>query len=141
VPLRDPLDREILRLAAPTLAALVAEPLFLLVDTALVGHLGGVPLAGLGIASAVLQTAVGLLVFLAYATTPAVARLLGAGEGRAAVRAGVDGIWLAIAGGGLLLVLGLFFAPGAVRLFAAAADVAAAATSYLAVSVWGLPRC
>ncbi len=139
MPLRDPLDREILRLAGPTLVALVAEPLFLLVDTALVGHLGGVPLAGLGIASIVLQTAVGLLVFLAYATTPTVARLLGAGDRRAAVRAGVDGIWLAIAVGAMLLVLGLLLAPGAVRLFAAAPGVSVAATSYLTISVWGLP--
>jgi putative MATE family efflux protein len=139
VPLRNPLDREILRLAGPTLVALVAEPLFLLVDTALVGHLGGVPLAGLGIASAVLQTAVGLLVFLAYATTPAVARLLGAGDRRAAVRAGVDGIWLALAVGAVLLVLGLLFAPAAVRLFGTAPDVSAAAIDYLAIAFWGLP--
>jgi putative MATE family efflux protein len=134
-----PLDREILRLALPTLAALVAEPLFLLVDTALVGHLGSVPLAGLGIASVVLQTAVGVLVFLAYATTPAVARLLGAGDRPAAVRAGVDGAWLALAVGAVLLVLGLVFAPAAVAAFGVAPDVSAAAVTYLSISVWGLP--
>src|SRR5690606_25083568 len=67
-----PLDREIGRLAVPALGALVAEPLFLATDTALVGHLGAEPLAGLGIASTVLATAIGLLVFLAYATTPTV---------------------------------------------------------------------
>lgn len=137
--LRNPLDREILRLAGPTLAALVAEPLFLLVDTAMVGHLGEVPLAGLGIASAVLQTAVGLLVFLAYATTPAVARLIGAGDRPAAIRAGVDGIWLALTVGLLLLLLGVFLAPGAVDLFGTAPDVEVAATTYLAISIWGLP--
>ncbi|MFM9918652.1 MATE family efflux transporter [Lacisediminihabitans sp. H27-G8] len=134
-----PLDREILGLAVPTLAALVAEPLFLLVDTALVGHLGSVPLAALGIASVVLQTAVGLLVFLAYATTPAVARLLGGGDRRAAVRAGVDGAWLALAVGAALLVLGIVFAPAAVAAFRVAPDVSAAAASYLAISAWGLP--
>ena len=134
-----PLDREILRLAVPTLAALVAEPLFLLVDTALVGHLGSVPLAGLGIASVVLQTAVGLLVFLAYATTPAVARLLGAGDRTAAVRAGVDGAWLALAVGAVLLVLGLFFAPATVAAFGSAPDVSAAAVTYLTISACGLP--
>jgi putative MATE family efflux protein len=134
-----PLDREILRLAVPTLAALVAEPLFLLVDTALVGHLGSVPLAALGIASVVLQTAVGLLVFLAYATTPAVARLLGAGDRRAAVRVGVDGTWLALAVGAVLLVLGLVFAPVAVAAFGVAPDVSEAAVRYLAISSWGLP--
>jgi Na+-driven multidrug efflux pump len=73
VRLRSPLDREILRLAVPALGALVAEPLFLLTDTALVGHLGSAPLAGLGVASVVLQTALGLLIFLAYATVGVVA--------------------------------------------------------------------
>ena len=67
-------DRDILRLALPALGALVAEPLFLLTDTALVGHLGATTLAGLSIGSAILQTIIGLLIFLAYATTPSVAR-------------------------------------------------------------------
>jgi hypothetical protein len=74
------LNRDILRLAVPALGALIAEPMFLIVDSALVGHLGVEPLAGLGIASAVLQTIVGLMVFLAYSTTPAVARRFGAGD-------------------------------------------------------------
>ena len=63
------IDREILRLAVPAFLALVAEPLFLLADAAIVGHLGTPELAGLGIAGAVVQTAVGLCVFLAYGTT------------------------------------------------------------------------
>ena len=136
---RRALDREIFRLAGPTLAALVAEPLFLLVDTALVGHLGDTELAGLGIASSILQTAVGLLVFFAYATTPAVARLLGAGDRTGAIRAGVHGIWLALGVGVVMLLLGVIFAKGAVTLFGAGADVAAAASVYLGISVWGLP--
>ena len=132
------LDRGILNLALPTLDTLVAEPLLLLVDTALVGHLGGVPLAALGIASVVLQTAVGLLVFLADATTPIIARLLGSRDHRAAGQAGVDGAWLALAVGAVLLVVGLVFAPAAVAAFAPAADVSAA-VSYLAISSWSLP--
>ncbi len=135
----NPHDREIRRLAVPTLAALVAEPLFILVDTALVGHLGKVPLAGLGIASVILQTAVGLLVFLAYATTPAVARRLGAGDRSGAIRAGIDGMWLALAVGALLLVAGAVGAPMAVSAFGADAAVSAEAFIYLSISVWGLP--
>ena len=102
---RETLNRDILRLAVPALGALIAEPLFLIVDSALVGHLGVVPLAGLGIASAVLQTIVGLMVFLAYSTTPAVARRFGAGEHKGAVRAGIDGLWLALALGTVLAVV------------------------------------
>jgi Na+-driven multidrug efflux pump len=41
-----PRDGEILALALPALGALIAEPLYVLGDTAIVGHLGTVPLAG-----------------------------------------------------------------------------------------------
>jgi len=133
------LDRDIRRLALPALGALVAEPLFLLTDTALVGHLGGVPLAGLGIASVVIQTVVGLLVFLAYATTPMVARRLGSGDLTAAVRAGIDGVWLALAVGALLVAVGVPLSGWVVGLFGAAPEVAAAATTYLSISLWGIP--
>jgi putative MATE family efflux protein len=137
--LRSPLDREILRLALPALGALVAEPLFLLVDTALVGRLGAESLAGLGIAATVLQTAVGLLVFLAYATTPAVARRLGAGDRPGAVRAGIDGLWLAAALSVPLVAVAVPLAGPLAELFGADAAVTEQATLYLQVSVWGLP--
>ena len=84
------IDRQVLALAVPALGALVAEPLFVLVDTAIVGHLGPAPLAGLGLASTVLATVVGLCVFLAYATTATVARRLGAGDEAGALRSGID---------------------------------------------------
>ena len=80
--LRRPHDREILRLALPALGALVAEPLYVLADTAVVGHLGTDELAGLGVASSVLLTGYSLFIFLAYGTTGAVARLIGAGDRR-----------------------------------------------------------
>lgn len=133
------LNREILRLAVPALGALIAEPLFLIADSALVGHLGVVPLAGLGIASAVLQTIVGLMVFLAYSTTPAVARRFGAGEHAGAVRAGVDGLWLALGLGALLAVAGTLLTPSLVALFGSDAAVAEQAETYLQLSMWGLP--
>ncbi|KQV08323.1 MATE family efflux transporter [Leifsonia sp. Root112D2] len=136
---RQPVDREILRLAVPALGALVAEPLFLLADSAMIGHLGAVPLAGLGIASAVLQTIIGLMIFLAYSTTPTVARLLGAGDTRSAVSAGVSSTWLALGLGLVLAVAGWVSAPALVAAFGAAPDVAVAASAYLTVSMLGLP--
>lgn len=81
---RSPHDREIRRLAIPALGALAAEPLYLLVDTAIVGHLGTPQLAALAIAATVLTALVSLCVFLTYGTTAQVARLHGAGDhGRA----------------------------------------------------------
>jgi putative MATE family efflux protein len=133
------LDRDIVRLALPALGALIAEPLFLLADTAMIGHLGAAPLAGLGVASAVLQTVVGLLVFLAYATTPMVARRLGSGDRAGAIRAGIDGMWLALGIGVVLLLIGLVAAGPLVSLFGTRPDVAALASTYLTISLWGLP--
>ncbi len=138
-PAPETLNRSIVRLALPALGALVAEPLFLIVDAAMVGHLGVAPLAGLGIASAVLQTIVGLMIFLAYSTTPAVARRLGAGEPGRAVSAGIDGMWLALALGAVLAIAGSLTTPAVVDLFGAASDVADNARIYLSISMWGLP--
>ncbi|MDM7892338.1 MATE family efflux transporter [Curtobacterium caseinilyticum] len=136
---RRSVDRDIVRLALPALGALVVEPLFLLTDTALVGHLGATALAAVGLASVVLQTVTGLLVFLAYSTTPAVARALGGGDRRGAVHAGIDGMWLALGLGVVLALVGWPLAGPLVDLFGAAPDVADAATAYLTVSLIGLP--
>lgn len=133
------IDRRILALAVPALGALVAEPLFLATDTAMVGHLGVDELASLGIASTVLQTVIGLLVFLAYATTPAVARMLGTGDRAGAVRAGFDGIWLALALGVVLAAAGSVLAQPLAAAFGATAPVTALATLYLAISSLGIP--
>ena len=133
------LNRDILRLAVPALGSLVVEPLFLMVDAALVGHLGVAPLAGLGIASAVLQTIVGLMVFLAYSTTPAVARRFGAGRHADAVSVGIDGMWLALGIGAVLALAGSLLTPALVGLFGAGEEVAVHAEAYLGISMWGLP--
>lgn len=135
---RRALDRDIVTLALPALGALIAEPLFLLVDTALVGHLGAEQLAGVGIGATVLSTIVGLLVFLAYGTTPAVARRLGAGDRPGAVRAGLDGIWLALVVG-VVLLAGIPFAGAIVGLFGAEPTVNEHARVFLAISILGIP--
>ncbi|WAB84564.1 MATE family efflux transporter [Microcella daejeonensis] len=139
LPRLRPLDREIAALAVPSLGALVAEPLFVLTDTAMVGHLGAAPLAGLGLAATVLQTAIGLLVFLAYATTPLVARRLGAGDRRGALSAGVDGLWLGLGLGVLLLAVMLPLSSPVIAAFGASGPVEAEALTYLTISWWGVP--
>lgn len=131
-------DREIWRLAVPAFLALVAEPLFLLGDAAVVGHLGTISLAGLGLAATVLQTVVGLCVFLAYGTTASVARHLGAGDRAGALAQGVDGLWLALGIGSVTtLATGLLAGP-LVELFGAGAAVGAAGTTYLRLAALGI---
>src|SRR4051795_5759688 len=93
--LRSPYDRPILRLALPARGALAAEPLYVLADTAIVGHLGAEPLAALALASAILGALYGLVTFLEYGTTARVAGAGGAGARALADVVGVQGIWLA----------------------------------------------
>ncbi|WP_125263590.1 MATE family efflux transporter [Streptomyces alboflavus] len=132
-------DREIVALAVPAFGALVAEPLFLMADSAIVGHLGTAQLAGLGIASALLGTAVSVFVFLAYATTAAVARRVGAGDLQAAIRQGMDGIWLALILGAAVIAVALPTAPALVDLFGASESAAPYAVTYLRISILGIP--
>src|SRR5207245_10481926 len=86
VPVLGERDRRILALAFPALGTLAIEPLYVLVDTAIVGRLGTVPLGGLALASVVLTTLVLVCNFLAYGTTARVAFLVGSGDRRAAAR-------------------------------------------------------
>ncbi|NEB97938.1 MATE family efflux transporter [Streptomyces anulatus] len=132
-------DREIIALAVPAFGALVAEPLFVMVDSAVVGHLGTPQLAGLGIAATLLMTAVSIFVFLAYATTAAVARRVGAGDLPAAIRQGMDGIWLALLLGAAVVALAIPAAPWLVDIFGASDTAAPYAITYLRISILGIP--
>src|ERR687897_2025202 len=99
---RSPYDRQIRLLAIPALGALAAEPLYVLVDTAIVGHLGTAQLAALAIAATVLSTGFTVLNFLTYGTTAQVARLHGAGRDEEAAGLGSQALWLGL-GLGLFL--------------------------------------
>ncbi|MFC9677573.1 MATE family efflux transporter [Streptomyces sp. NPDC056949] len=132
-------DREIVALAVPAFGALVAEPLFVMADSAIVGHLGTAQLAGLAVASSLLMTAVSVFVFLAYATTAAVARRVGAGDLQSAIRQGMDGIWLALLLGAVVIAIVLPTAPALVELFGASHTAAPYAITYLRISALGIP--
>ena len=129
----------ILRLAVPAFLALVAEPLFLLADAAIVGHLGTAQLAGLGVASAMLITAANIFVFLAYGTTAVVARQLGAGSERGALEAGIDGTWLAVGLGAVTAVGVALAAEPLCRVFGASDAAIGYAATYLRISALGIP--
>jgi putative MATE family efflux protein len=120
-----PRDREVLALALPALGALIAEPLYVLGDTAIVGHLGTVPLAGLAVAGLLLSEVLGFTTFLEYGTTSRAARLYGAGRHADALDVGVQATWLAIGMGiAVTIAIELLAAP-AVHLIAGGATPAA----------------
>jgi putative MATE family efflux protein len=138
-PARSPLDREIARLAIPAFGALIAEPLYILTDTAVVGHLGTPQLAGLAVASSVLLTLYAVFIFLAYGTTAAVSRLLGAGDEREAAHQAVQSMWLALLIGLGLILIGLGLSGPLVDWMGAEGAVRANALVYLRISLAGVP--
>jgi putative MATE family efflux protein len=136
---RSPFDREIARLAIPAFGALVAEPVYVLTDTAIVGHLGTPQLGGLAVATSVLLTLHTVFIFLAYGTTAAVSRLLGAGDEREAAHQAVQSLWLAgIIGLGLVAV-GLAGSDVLVGVMGAEGAVRDNALVYLRISLLGVP--
>src|SRR5258706_1106325 len=137
LPLRHESDWEPLRRAVPACGALVAEPLFLLADSAIIGHLGPPQLAGLGVAATVLGAAVSLSIFLAYGTTAAVARMIGAGDRAGALRRGIDGLWLALGLGAVLSLVGLAAGATLITWFDAGTQATAEAKRYFEISLAG----
>jgi putative MATE family efflux protein len=139
VRLTSPYDRQILLFAVPALGALAAEPLYVLVDTAIVGHLGTTQLAALAIAATVMSTAFTIFNFLTYGTTAHVARLHGAGRDEAAAALGSQALWLALAIGVLLLVLIELLAGPLVTLMGGTGKVHDGAVVYLRIAALGGP--
>ncbi|HEY1275728.1 MAG TPA: MATE family efflux transporter [Thermoleophilaceae bacterium] len=139
MPLRSPYDREILRLAVPALGALAAEPLYILADTAMVGHLGTEELAAAAIAGTLLAASFTLFNFLTYGTTAQVARLHGAGEEAAAGRIAAQALWLSTAIGLLLVTLLAGVAAPLVDLMGGDGRTGDLAVMYLRIGALGLP--
>jgi putative MATE family efflux protein len=136
---RSPYDREILRYAVPALGALAAEPLYLMADTAIVGHIGTPQLAALALAATLLTLATTLCNFLTYGTTAQVARLYGAGEEARAGELAAQSLWLALGIGAVLAAVSATLATPLLHLVGGGGHVAELAATYLRISALGLP--
>jgi putative MATE family efflux protein len=137
--LRSQYDRRIFRLALPALGALAAEPLYLLVDTAIVGHLGREQLAALGIASVILGGAFAIFNFLQYGTTAQVARATGAEQNETAERLGAQALWLSLAFGLAVSAAIALLADPLVALVGGEGEAADYAVTYLRIAAVGFP--
>lgn len=130
--------KQILSLALPALGTLIAQPLLTTIDSAMVGHLGTAPLAGLAISSTILMTTFGLFIFLAYSTTSITAKHFGASQLKAGLQAGLDALWLALfCGIGATLFL-LLFGPQLIELLGTSTATLPHATAYLQLAAPGL---
>ncbi|HET6794416.1 MAG TPA: MATE family efflux transporter [Acidimicrobiales bacterium] len=133
------LDRRIVALAVPALGALAVEPLYNLTDTAIVGHLGRAPLAGLALAATVLNVAGWSFGFLSMATTSQVAFRLGRGDREAAERAAAAAYWVAVVTGVVLAAAVAASARPVAALLGGQGRVQDQAVEYLRLSALGLP--
>lgn len=131
-------SRQIAALALPALGALIAEPIFVLIDSAMVGHLGTAPLAGLGVASTVLHTLVGIFVFLLFSTTTRAAQAYGRGDIPAALTTGIHALYLAGLIGGLLGIGVWASGPWILSFFDASPQALPHALAYLRASSPGI---
>ncbi len=132
-------DRRILRLAVPAFGALAAEPLYRLVDTAIVGRIGTEELGGVAVAVAILSLVIGGSNFLAYGTTQRVANRLGSADRAGAADVGVQAVWLAAMIGLAAAPLLALVADPLARLLGASDDVLPFAVTYLRISSIGVP--
>jgi putative MATE family efflux protein len=132
-------DRRIIALAVPALGALAAEPLYVLVDTAIVGHLGVAPLAGLALAGTVLATVTTLCNFLEYGATPKVGRLFAVGDRAAAAHLGRQAVLLAMLLGVVLAALTAALAQPLLTLLGGHGHVGRLAALYIRIAAIGLP--
>ncbi|WP_280254411.1 MATE family efflux transporter [Nocardia abscessus] len=129
----------ILGLALPTLGVLVAEPIYLLFDLAVVGRLGALALAGLAVGGLILAQTSSQLTFLSYGTTARSARRHGAGDHRGAVAEGVQATWIAIAVGTAILLLVQAFAVPVTNAIAGGGDIAEEARAWVRIALFGVP--
>lgn len=135
--------RRIAGLALPALGVLAAEPLYLLFDTAVVGRLGALSLAGLAIGGLLLSLVGSDLTFLSYGTTARSARHFGAGNRSSAVTEGVQATWLALGLGALVVIAVQAAAVPLVSVIAGGKvggeAIAAAALPWLRIAIFGAP--
>ncbi|PRX51046.1 putative MATE family efflux protein [Prauserella shujinwangii] len=131
--------RRVFGLAVPALGVLAAEPLYVLVDTAVVGHLGALPLAGLALGGTLLALVSTQLTFLSYGTTARTARLHGAGRRAEAVGEGVQATWLALAVGVVVLGVGQLVAEPVARAMSGDERITAEAVTWLRIALFGAP--
>jgi MATE family, multidrug efflux pump len=137
--LADALDRDIVRLALPALGTLAVEPLYVLVDTAIVGHLGTAQLGGLALAATALLILSAGSTFIAYSTTQRFANRRGAGRHDEAAAVGVQALWLSVLLGVPVAGVVAVLARPICAALGGRGDVLDYGSQYLRIAALGLP--
>lgn len=130
---------EVFRLAIPALGVLAAMPLYLLLDTAVVGRLGASQLASLGAAATLHSVVTTQLTFLSYGTTARSSRLFGAGKREEAVAEGVQATWVAVGVGMILATIMWLFAGVFATWLTGNPETAKGTAQWLRIAAFAIP--
>ncbi|GAB10900.1 hypothetical protein GOARA_063_00990 [Gordonia araii NBRC 100433] len=131
--------RRIADLAFSALVVLIAPPLYLLLDLAVVGRLGTRELAALAVGTLILAVLSTQLTFLSYGTTARSARRFGEGDRDAAIDEGVQATWIALTVGLAIVIAGFVAAPWIMRALVPDAEVAHDGAGWLRIAILGVP--
>ena len=131
--------RRMLGLATSAFLVLAAEPLYLLVDTAVVGHLGARALGALAIGTTLMALLAIVGTFVEYGTTARAARWFGHEQRDRAIAEGVQASYLAIGIGLVVVVVGQLFADPLVGLLTGSSSLHDPAEQWFRIALCGMP--
>ena len=131
--------REVFGLAFPALGVLAAMPLYLLLDTAVVGRLGAQELASLAAATTIHTVVTTQLTFLSYGTTARSSKLFGAGKRAEAVAEGVQATYVALGVGAFLALTMWIFAGVFAQWLTGNSTTAAGTALWLRIAACAIP--
>jgi len=131
--------RLVARLAWPSIVENMLQSIFSILLVMMVARIGSASIAGVGASNSLIQVAMAGFFALSMGTTVLVAHATGARNGEAASRAAKQSLVLSLIIGAFISTLGVAFAPQAIAMLGAQADVIEAGSSYLrAFSLGGI---
>jgi len=137
---KNPVNREVVRLAVPSILANITVPLVGIVDTAVSGHLGDAALiGGIAVGTMLFDLLYWNFGFLRVGTGGITAQAFGRGDMKASIDTFSQGIATALAGALLLLVIQWAFVDLMLWLVPCSPEVAQVARQYFFIRIWAAP--
>ncbi len=134
------MNRQILRLAIPSILANITIPLVGLVDTAIVGHISDAhAIGGIAIGTMLFDLLYWNFGFLRVGTSGMTAQAFGRGDREQCARLLAQSVGIALIGAALIWLLQWLFVTAALAIVPCSAEVASFARDYFFVRVWAAP--
>ena len=134
------MNKQILRLAIPSILANITIPLVGLVDTAIVGHISDAhAIGGIAIGTMLFDLLYWNFGFLRVGTSGMTAQAFGRGDREQCARLFTQSVGIALIGAALIWLLQWLFVTAALAIVPCSAEVASFARDYFFVRVWAAP--